>query len=245
MSFYNFQSAGLKQDDGSVQDVDLSNLTPDVDAMLGGLFKDKNVEKQSTNDPLLEQVSKAKVFQPQPEVQNKIPQAPTSLLPDMQHSIGGKIDRQLGTTGVNKQYNNILDLISEKESHNNFNIIQGGKEDKSLTSSTILQLSNKYQSKALGGYQIQMPTAIGALEKVGINPSTFKFDYAGQKYIANLLLKNRIGKQTDPEKIAHSLSKEWAVLPKDAGGKSYYEGIQGNKALTDWATVINTLKRTS
>ena len=78
-----------------------------------------------------------------------------------------------------------------------------------------------------------------------MDPSTFKFDYAGQKYIANLLLKNRIGKETDPSKIAGSIAKEWAVLPKDVSGKSYYDGIQGNKALTDWSTVINTLKRTS
>ena len=102
----------------------------------------------------------------------------------------------------------------------------------------------------MGKYQIQMRTASEVLSNEGIDPSTFKFDQAGQDKIYELLLKRRglddylYGKITK-EQFAYNLSKEWAALPKDAGGASFYSGDGKNAAGRTWEqtlTAIETLK---
>ena len=46
------------------------------------------------------------------------------------------------------------------------------------------------------------------------------------------------------ETFATNLSKEWASLPKDASGISYYAGVSNNKAHTSWDNVIQAIKNT-
>ncbi|MEA3644105.1 MAG: hypothetical protein VBE63_29905, partial [Lamprobacter sp.] len=42
--------------------------------------------------------------------------------------------------------------------------------------------------------------------------------------------------------FAHNLSRIWAGLPADASNQSYYEGIAGNRATTDWTQVMTALE---
>jgi len=51
-----------------------------------------------------------------------------------------------------------------------------------------------------------------------------------------------LGGQTSDEDFAQNLSQVWAALPRDASNRSHYEGIQGNRALVDWPTVIASLQ---
>jgi conjugal transfer mating pair stabilization protein TraG len=48
--------------------------------------------------------------------------------------------------------------------------------------------------------------------------------------------------RTSDEHFAQNLSQVWAALPRDASNRSQYEGIQGNRALVDWTTVIASLR---
>jgi hypothetical protein len=51
-----------------------------------------------------------------------------------------------------------------------------------------------------------------------------------------------LGGQTSDEDFAQNLAQVWAALPRDASNRSHYEGIQGNRALVDWSTVIASLE---
>lgn len=98
----------------------------------------------------------------------------------------------------------------------------------------------------MGRYQIQMRTAIGALQKAGIDPSKFKFDQAGQDKLFQLLLEGRgykdfMSGKISKEKFANNLSMEWAALPKDASGKSFYAGDGTNKAHRGWGETLSQL----
>jgi len=51
-------------------------------------------------------------------------------------------------------------------------------------------------------------------------------------------MEGRIG----DERFARNLSEIWAGLPRDASHRSYYEGVQGNRATVDWHRVVGTLR---
>ena len=156
-----------------------------------------------------------------------------------------------GGGGTNADTGNLGSFIGAVESGNSYTKLVGGAEDASILDKTVSQLNQEKGGQfAMGKYQIQMRTASEVLSKAGIDPSTFKFDQAGQDKIYELLLKRRglddylSGKITE-EEFAHNLSKEWAALPKDAGGASFYSGDGKNKAHRGWEetlTAIRTLK---
>lgn len=225
-SFFNFYGAGVKDKAGNV-----SSFNPfsfNGDSLLGIV---KGMASMNPFKPNTPSTPKAPVTSPSQV------SPPSQVVP--------KVDRTFAPAS-NIDSSNILRLIASVESGNNYDIIVGGKTDKNLRSSTISQLSKKYGRKALGMYQIQMPTAIGILKANNIDPTNFKFDENGQTTIAKLLLKHRgYGRIKDPNVLARNLSKEWASLPRDASNKSYYDGVQGNAARVDFNTLVNTLKKIS
>ena len=223
MNFFNFLNGGIKKD-GKVATFDPNSFNPNK---LTGFIQGLSESSLFSNK--------------QSEVET-----PNEILPNTEQTFNHKSYEQKGFKNyANGHTGNILSLVAKLESGNNPYKVAGGAIDKTLTSSTIGQLSKRYGGKALGRYQIQMPTAKMVLKKNGIDPTNYKFDEKGQENIANMLLVHRgYGKIKDTNKLARNLSMEWAALPKDESNTSYYQGVQGNKALTDYATVIQTLKRT-
>ena len=156
-----------------------------------------------------------------------------------------------GGGGTNADTGNLGSFIGAVESGNSYTKLVGGAEDASILDKTVSQLNQEKGGQfAMGKYQIQMRTASEVLSKAGIDPSTFKFDQAGQDKIYELLLKRRglddyLSGEITEEEFAHNLSKEWAALPKDADGASFYSGDGKNKAHRGWEetlTAIRTLK---
>lgn len=224
MNFFNFLNGGIKKD-GKVVTFDPNSFNPNK---LTGFIQGLSESSLFSNK------------------QSEEVETPNEIIPNTNQTFNPKFYEQKAFKNyANGHTGNILSLVAKLESGNNPYKIAGGAIDKSLTSSTIGQLSKRYGGKALGRYQIQMPTAKMVLKKNGIDPTNYKFDEEGQENIANMLLVHRgYGKIKDINKLARNLSMEWAALPKDKSNTSYYQGVQGNKALTDYATVIQTLKRT-
>ena len=69
-------------------------------------------------------------------------------------------------------------------------------------------------------------------------------DRAYQRLIERRGLNKYKNGEISVETFATNLSKEWAALPKDASNVSYYAGVNNNKSLTDWNTVIQAIKNT-
>jgi len=146
----------------------------------------------------------------------------------------------------------LASFIGGVESGNDYTKLVGGKKDEGILNKTVSQLNQEKGGQfAMGRYQIQMRTAIGALKKAGIDPSKFKFDQAGQDKLFQLLLEGRgykdfMSGKMSKEQFATNLSMEWAALPKDASGKSYYAGVGNNKAHRGWGDTLaqlDTLKQ--
>ena len=142
---------------------------------------------------------------------------------------------------------NIQLLLNRAESPDYFTAAGGAKVPE-IKRMTVEQIGRKYGNKALGRYQIQYNTAIEELNRVGIKPSEFVFDEKGQDKIFDLLLKRR-GKiqeyragKISREEVAQNLATIWAGFPKDASGKSRYEGVGNNKAHVEWNDVLLALE---
>lgn len=142
----------------------------------------------------------------------------------------------------------ILDLIGKHESNGNYNIIYGGAVQP-LTRWSLSQVQafqdslvkGGAASSAVGKYQFIRKTLAGLIDEMGL-PLSQKFDETTQDSLALHLLKRRglllflDGKISESTFILR-LSQEWASLPKDASGKSYYAGDGLNKALVNYASV--------
>jgi hypothetical protein len=141
----------------------------------------------------------------------------------------------------------LASFIGGVESGNDYTKLVGGKTDANILNKTVSELNaEKGGQFAMGRYQIQMRTAIGALKKAGIDPSKFKFDQAGQDKLFQLLLEGRgykdfMSGKISKEQFATNLSMEWAALPKDASGKSFYAGVGNNKAHRGWGDTLQQL----
>lgn len=142
---------------------------------------------------------------------------------------------------------NVQKLLNTAESPD-YVTMAGGKKAPEITGMTVEQIGKKYGNKAIGRYQIQYETAIDTLKRAKLNPAEYRFDEAGQDRLYDLLLKQR-GKiaeyragKISREQVAKNLSTIWAGLPKDASGKSYYEGVGDNKAHVAWQDVLLALE---
>tara|TARA_R110001592_G_scaffold20926_13_gene84699 strand:+ start:2287 stop:3366 length:1080 start_codon:yes stop_codon:yes gene_type:complete len=153
--------------------------------------------------------------------------------------------------------NPLLELIADKESGGDYNRVYGrGVKRENLTSMTINEVqawqrqyvNNGSPSSAAGKYQIIQKTLAGLEEEMGLTGNEL-FDEEMQDRMATHLLNSR-GYQRylagDPKMdegtFMRNISKEWASMPKDEGGRSYYAGDGLNKAHATPATLLLAMR---
>lgn len=101
-------------------------------------------------------------------------------------------------------------------------------------------------SSAVARYQIVYDTMQGAVKDLNLHPDLV-FDGEMQTYVARHLM-DRCGfydTNTPIPQLGDCLARVWAALPLFTGpyaGRSAYEGIAGNKALTDIGSVQAVLE---
>lgn len=136
----------------------------------------------------------------------------------------------------------IRDMIAKVESGGDYNVLVGGGradlEKMTLAEVFALQqemLKSGKESTAVGRYQFTAATLARMAKKLGMDPSTTKFDRGTQDRLADALI-DEMGYQRyamgtlSREDFLKNLSTQWAGLPKDASGASYYAGVGSNKA---------------
>lgn len=105
--------------------------------------------------------------------------------------------------------------------------------------------SDRIDVTAIGKYQIINKTLKGLVNAAGVSMSD-KFDAETQDKLYMELLKGAglndymDGTITKAD-FAHNISKVWAGLPKDEGGKSYYGKDGFNKAHVSWDAVMKAI----
>lgn len=178
-----------------------------------------------------------------------------NFLKDTGSSLGKGVERAIergsqivkqGGQAIGKGWNSLLDFIGHYESRGDYNIAAGGKRanftDMSLNE--VLAWQKSYvakgaESSAVGKYQIIQGTLRGAMKEMGLKGDE-KFDPQMQDRIAmHLLQKRGLGQfqrgEISEREFQRRLSQEWASLPKDESGTSYYAGVGSNKALVSHA----------
>ncbi|MFP4097518.1 MAG: hypothetical protein ACLFP8_01060 [Alphaproteobacteria bacterium] len=151
----------------------------------------------------------------------------------------------------------LLELIADKESGGDYNRIYGkGHQTRPLTTMTIdevLQWQKDYvnsgsPSSAAGKYQIIRKTLAGLKDEMRLNGNEL-FDEDMQDRMAIQLLNRRgyddylTGKLSE-EKFMLNVSKEWASMPKDESGRSYYADDGLNEAHASPATLLLAMRHT-
>ncbi|MFG5380032.1 hypothetical protein [Yoonia sp. R2-816] len=92
----------------------------------------------------------------------------------------------------------------------------------------------KVISTASGAYQIIQKTLRGLVNKYGIDRHAL-FDRQMQDHLADLLLLECKARRNNVVQYGNCIAHIWAALPLLSGpdvGKSAYDGIAGNRALT-------------
>jgi len=165
---------------------------------------------------------------------------------------------------------NILNTIARAESDaaGGYSAVVHSKTgDPDLTGMTIAEARKKYPNIAIGRYQItnnkgekgEPGTEDQLIKKLGIDPKTFTLTKENQDLLGTTLLERRgfndyitgaldaKGKlKVDTNKFANNISKEWAGLPKDESGKSYYAGDKwGNEAHIPYPEITDAIEGTT
>ena len=150
--------------------------------------------------------------------------------------------------------NPILDVIAKHESGGDYNIAFGGKKAAftSMTINEVLEWQKDYKaggakSTAVGRYQF-LGTTLGELkDKLKLSGDEI-FDENMQDRLALCLLDRRgysdflSGRKSENDFML-AISKEWASLPRDLGGLSYYHGDGLNRAHTKPEEVLGALEQ--
>jgi muramidase (phage lysozyme) len=146
----------------------------------------------------------------------------------------------------------LLDLISRHESGGDYNVVYGGKHVNltSMSINEVLKWQKDYvhsgsASSAAGRYQFLSGTLEGLKKEMHLSGNE-KFDEAMQDKLATRLLERRglndfMSGRISQDQFQKNLAMEWASLPKDNSGRSYYAGDGLNKALTSPRVVQNLL----
>ncbi|PCK00507.1 MAG: hypothetical protein COA45_01625 [Zetaproteobacteria bacterium] len=158
---------------------------------------------------------------------------------------------QHATTG-----NPLLELIASKESGGDYNIVYGGKRINATEMSindVIAWQKNSTQnegsaSSAVGKYQIIRKTLTGLKEELGLSGKEL-LDGPMQERMAMALLERRgyddyLAGDLPESDFMTNIAKEWASMPKDEGGLSYYAGDGLNKAHASPATLLLAMQYT-
>lgn len=141
----------------------------------------------------------------------------------------------------------LLNTIAKVESKYNYNAHFGNPNNNEIlftkmSVGEVLAWQKQFvaegsPSSAVGRYQFIDSTLEGLVRELNIDKAT-KFDEALQDTLAVALLERRgireyVENKISREEFAHSLSKEWAALPKATGEnpeQSYYANDGLNKA---------------
>lgn len=156
--------------------------------------------------------------------------------------------KELGASNMSS----ILNVIGHAESKNNYNAVYAGEN----TDLTKMQLSDVMAlqgqmvrqgspSSAMGKYQIISKTLAGLKDEMGLT-GTEVFDEELQDRMAIQLLKRRgveqfLTGQLPADQFQFNLSQEWAGIPKDSSGLSYYDGDGLNRATVEPGMVLGAL----
>lgn len=151
--------------------------------------------------------------------------------------------------------NPLLELIASKESGGNYNVVFGGKKVNltDMTVNEVLAWQKNYvrqgsPSSAAGKYQIISKTLEGLKREMGLSGNE-KFDESMQDRMATVLLERRgyskyLAGQLDERTFMKNVAAEWASMPKDGSGRSYYAGDGLNKSLVNPATMVAAMRAT-
>ena len=194
-------------------------------------------------------------------------------------NLGGLLDGFVGrATGVIDQTtprapsmitgNNepILMIVKRHESRGDYDAIWGGISRADYPSKPITQMTigevlawqdsidRKYNSEAVGAYQILEDTLRGLYGAAGLSQGDL-FNRANQDRLGVALLERRglsayRSGQLSEIGFAQNLAKEWASFPaqttdkrgRPATGQSYYAGDGLNKSLTSKAAVLTAVR---
>lgn len=147
--------------------------------------------------------------------------------------------------------NVLLSLIRRAEG--DYNIAQGGRKVNftDMTVGEVMQWqknnAGKGETQAIGAYQFMPKTLAGLVKNYNIDLNA-KFDKGMQDKLANHLMDERgykefITGQMPMTTFWKNVSKEWAGLPKDMSGLSYYQGVGSNKATVSAQSVKTALEQ--
>ncbi len=151
--------------------------------------------------------------------------------------------------------NPLLELIAAKESGGDYNRVYGkGVQRENLTEMTIDQVlewqrnyvNNGSPSSAAGKYQIIRKTLAGLKDEMGLSGNEL-FDEKMQDRMAMHLLNRRgyddyLDGKIDDSTFMENVAKEWASMPKDESGLSYYAGDGLNKAHASPTTLLLAMR---
>lgn len=156
---------------------------------------------------------------------------------------------------VNNPPEGLLGLIAEHESNGNYNIAYNNVAVNftGMTINEVQQWQRNYinsgsPSSAAGRYQIISGTLQSLKDELGLTGDEL-FDEAMQDRMAIALLERRglddflEGRMSEAQ-FMRRLSQEWASLPRDMGGRSYYAGDGLNRALTSPESVLAAIRQT-
>jgi conjugal transfer mating pair stabilization protein TraG len=149
----------------------------------------------------------------------------------------------------------LLSLIAMPESAGNYNAWYGnaGQGEVDLATLSVDQiralqadLVRKQGGSAIGRYQILDDTLDILVERLGLRGSE-RFTPELQDRLALELARDAgmdawQGGQLTDAAFAHNLAQIWAALPKDGSNRSFYAGVQSNRATADWDTMIKSLR---
>jgi muramidase (phage lysozyme) len=160
------------------------------------------------------------------------------------------------STGLSGASKGIADAIkgAESKSSGEYDAVMGEKKGfakpSAMTINEVLDFQKQRiaegKNTAVGAYQITNATLKGLVKQMGLTGDE-KFDQATQDALFEQLLQKRgaadfLNDRIDENTFAKNLSQEWAGLPSDSRGKSFYDGVGNNKARTDFNTVLGAIR---
>ncbi len=154
--------------------------------------------------------------------------------------------------------NPLINLITSKESNDDYNRVYGkGVKRENLTKMSINEViawqknyteNEGSYSSAVGRYQIIRKTLEHQKGVLGLTGDEL-FDEEMQDRIAMSLLEGRgytdyLNGYIDDKTFMRNLSQEWAAMPEDERGLSYYDKDGVNKALVTPETLLLAMHQT-
>jgi len=149
----------------------------------------------------------------------------------------------------------VLDLVAGPESRGNYNAWyraahQNALQLADLTVGEVRVLQKRLVrangGSAIGRYQIIDDTLEGLVARMGLTGKE-RFTPALQDRMAMQLardagLEDWVDGRLGDERFAANLARVWAGLPADHRGRSFYAGIQGNRATIGWRALVASLR---